>query len=199
MQSTGDPTSEEHHGGSGQRERQYIGQQHRQAIACEAANEIVPHEKPHDIEQSERYDHATDAIGHKQKHQHNLAEAKSQRAPHIDVGTATADDEVGEHQAEWCHSPSHAKHLQIAGTGEPLGGDGQHDELLGNERKAQQQGKRDERREAYQLAKGPQLALTIAFKVDKHGLCNGLHHALKGVRGLVVPLIGLVVLSCLVG
>ena len=77
--------------------------------------------------------------------------------------------------------------------------DGQHDKLLRNNAESQEQGERDEGGKTYKLTKYGQLSFPIVPHADKHSLIHLLHHTLHQRGTLVVPLVGLIIVACVVG
>ena len=65
--------------------------------------------------------------------------------------------------------------------------------------KAEQQGEGEEGREADEFAHSPELPFSIALQINEYRLRHCLHHTLQEVEALVVPLVSLVVVSCIFG
>ena len=100
-----------------------------------------------DIRQAQAYEAMGKYLGNNQR----------QRAPHIYVAPAAANDKVLVHGVERQESSSHAEHPEQGHAVYPLIGDGDQDELMSHHGQAEHGGKGKEGREAKHLAEDMRL------------------------------------------
>lgn len=129
------------------------------------------------------------------EHREGLQAGKREVDVHEDVAATLGDDDVGEQGGEGQEGAGDGEQTQVGGALGPLLAEQGDDELVADERQAEQQGERQEGGKAHHLAQNAQLALALVVDADEYGLCHLLHHVLNDVRTLRAPLEGLVVVA----
>ena len=151
----------------------------------------MPRQEPQDGEQGVNGHHHHDTIRGRQQYRRYLGNNQRQRAPHIYVAPAAANDKVLVHGIERQESSAHAERPQEGHAVYPLVGDGDQDELMGHHGQAEHGGKGKEGREAEHLAENMRLPRLVVADFHKHGLGYLRHRARNKGAGHGVPLEGL--------